>query len=214
MKTDRKKINIDFPFDYKLIKRNGSKLVILLHGFAQSAQEISTELLESIPEGFDVLIPNGPFPIPKITPEKVIERYAWYFYNRHSNSYKIDYNFSASLISKLIDELDYKDTEKLIIGYSQGGYLSPFLAQELTNVSLVLGLCCTIKWQFLPEKLNFPLIQIHGKEDLMVDYKNSFEHYSIIKQRLPNSSYIVVEDEGHRLKDPFKREIEKILLNQ
>ncbi len=214
MKTERKKINIDFPFDYHLLKRSGEKLVILLHGFAQSAQQISQELLESIPSDYDVLIPNGPFPIPKISADKIVERYAWYFYNRQTDSYKIDYSFPSALLNSLVTELGYEAHKKIILGYSQGGYLSPFLALKLSNVELVIGACCTMKWQLLPERMHFPLIQIHGGEDLMVEYKNSFEHYNVIKDRFTDSSYIVLKDEGHRLTDPFREEIRRILSNQ
>jgi predicted esterase len=214
MELQRKKIDIDFPLDFKLYKNGKKKLAILLHGFAQSAKEIEGELKDSISDEYDILIPNGPFPIPKIRADKIEERYAWYFYNRHTDQYKVNYDFPATILSKLINELGYKDNEKIIIGYSQGGYLSPFLANELQNVTSVYALACTIKWQYLPKELNYPLIQIHGQDDLMVDYKNSKEHFVELAKIAQSSKYISLAGVGHRLEESFKKTLKDFITNQ
>ena len=214
MELQRKKINIDFPMDYKLIKNGGKKLAILLHGFAQSSEEIQKELQSSISTEYDLLIPNGPFPIPKIRADKVEERFAWYFFNRHTNTYRINYDFPATLLSRLVDALGYKGTEKIIIGYSQGGYLSPFVANELQNVTIVYALACTLKWQYLPGKLDYPVVQIHGREDLMVDYKNSKEHFEALNKVSPDSKYISLDGVGHRLEESFKAKLLELISNQ
>ena len=85
MILERKKINIEFPFDYQLIERGGNKLAILLHGFGQTSQIMRDDFLDLIPDEYSVLIPNGPFPIPKIRAESIEHRYAWYFFDRHTN---------------------------------------------------------------------------------------------------------------------------------
>jgi predicted esterase len=215
MKTERKKINIDFPIDYQMIDRGSEELAILLHGFGQNSEIIKSDLLDSIPEKYNVLIPNGPFPIPKIRPEKIEERFAWYFYNSHTNTYKIEYSFPATLLSKLIDQLGYSNSKKIIIGYSQGGYLSPFLASQLEGVTSIYALACTLKWQYIQEeKLPYTIHQIHGEDDLMVDYKNSYEHYEQLKERAIESEYITIKNEGHRITEPFKECLSKLILKQ
>ncbi|OUR97123.1 hypothetical protein A9Q84_12400 [Halobacteriovorax marinus] len=203
MELIRKKIEIDFPLDYYYIDRGGSKLAILLHGFAQKGEDMLEHFQKVIPEDYDILAPNGPFPLPKIRREYIDKRYAWYFYDRHTNTYDIDYNFPATLLSKIVNETKHSASEKMIIGYSQGGYLAPFVAERLENVSKVIGLACTFKWQFLKEKLNFSLFAIHGSKDNMVEMENSKNHFDKLKERVQNSQYIILDDLGHTLTNEF-----------
>lgn len=206
------KIEIDFPINYKLIKNKSNKLLILLHGFAQSNTVMLKHFQNSIPDDYDILIPNGPFPIPKIRKDYIEKRYAWYFFNRHTNTYEIDYKLPSKLISGLVDKLGYQNTEKVIVGYSQGGYLSPFTALELQNVSRIIGLCCTYKWQFLPEVLPFDVYSIHGSDDLMVDHQNSKEHFQKIKvSDQSQSNYITIDGQGHDLNENIVNEVKKLL---
>ena len=45
----------------------------------------------------------------------------------------------------LIKHLDLEDTQKSIIGFSQGGYASPYITENLKNVKHVVGMGCRFK---------------------------------------------------------------------
>ncbi len=204
MKNETMKLEIEFPANYKLIKRKSKKLLILLHGFAQSNQTVLEKFKDAVSDEYDILAPNGPFPIPKIRKDYIERRYAWYFFDRHTNTYDIDYNFPSKVISKMVAKLGYENTPKTILGYSQGGYLSPFAALELREVESIIGLSCTFKWQYLPEEIPFNIYAIHGTSDEMVDYKNSKEHFDILKKRTKaESNYISLQNETHELTNSF-----------
>ncbi|WP_044557366.1 alpha/beta hydrolase [Halobacteriovorax marinus] len=212
MKTHALKINLPFPINYQLDKRKGKKLLILLHGFAQSAEYMKQYFHNLIPEDFDILIPNGPFPIPKIRRDYIEKRYAWYFFDRHTGKYDIDYSFPSNLLKELVSSLGYANTSKTIIGYSQGGYLSPFAALELNQVESIIGIGCTYKWQFLPDELPYNIYSIHGKKDQIVEIDNSREHFEELKKRTKlQSSYICLENSAHELDADMVNEALKLL---
>ena len=212
MNDETMKIEIDFPISYKLIKRKSKKLIILLHGFAQSNKAILDKFTDAISDEYDILAPNGPFPIPKIRKEYIERRYAWYFFDRHTNTYDIDYSFPAELLSRTVTKLGYENTPKVIIGYSQGGYLSPFTALQMRNVESIIGLACTFKWQYLPNELPFNVYAIHGAVDQMVEYQNSKNHFLELEKKTSfNTHYITLNKEGHELTTPFVEEAIKLL---
>ncbi len=212
MKNETIKLEIDFPTSYKLIKRKSKKLLILLHGFAQTNDVMLEHFLDSVSEDYDILAPNGPFPIPKIRRDYIEKRYAWYFFNRHTNTYEIDYSFPATLLQKLVQKLGYENTQKVIIGYSQGGYLSPFAGLALKNVESIIGLCCTYKWQYLTEELPFNVYSIHGVDDKLVDHQNSKVHFEKLVTKISRESrYISLRDEGHDLSKRIVQETLKLI---
>lgn len=206
------KLEIEFPTNYKLLKRKSKKLLILLHGFAQKNDAILDHFQDKVSEDYDILAPNGPFPIPKIRREYIEKRYAWYFFDRHENSYDIDYSISSDLLKKLVNKLGYQDIPKTIIGYSQGGYLSPFAGLAIENVQSIIGLCCTYKWQFLNEELPFNVYSIHGTDDKLVDHQNSKVHFEKIKTcSSKESRYISLKGEGHDLSPLIIQEALKLI---
>ena len=212
MNNETMKTEIDFPISYKLIKRKSKKLIILLHGFAQSNKTILDKFTEAISDEYDIFAPNGPFPIPKIRKDYIERRYAWYFFDRHTNTYDIDYTFPAELLSRTVKKLGYENTPKVIIGYSQGGYLSPFAALKMTNVQSIVGLACTFKWQYITETLPFNTYAIHGAMDEMVEYQNSKTHFLELEKKTSlKSRYITLNKEGHELTSPFVEEAIKLL---
>ncbi|WP_372654877.1 alpha/beta hydrolase [Halobacteriovorax sp.] len=212
MKNQTIKLEIDFPINYKLTKRKSKKLLILLHGFAQTNEAILEHFLDSAPDDYDILAPNGPLPIPKIRRDYIEKRYAWYFFDRHSNSYDIDYSLSANLLQKLVQTLGYDETPKVVIGYSQGGYLSPFAGLAMNKIQSIIGLCCTYKWQYITEELPFNVYSIHGVEDKLVDHQNSKVHFEKLKTSSKKESrYISLKNEGHDLSDNIVQEALKLI---
>lgn len=203
------------PIDYILHRPNeeAEDVYILLHGHAQTGQFIFDKLKHLIPEGSIILSPNAPFPLPsfsKVNNELKLG-YTWYFYNSKTNEFLIDFNYSSKIILNLINLLALGNKRLHIIGYSQGGYLSPFVAQELKNVVRVIGIACNFRSKFLSKNPICPLHAIHGTGDLVVDYSGALDSFEDLKKMGNQGTFITIEDEGHRLSQQYYDEIRKIL---
>ena len=138
-----KRVLIDAPsiIDYQSLGNpNSDRVILLLHGYAQNSQEIIDSFKSLIDESdAHWLVPNGVFPIPKKRKDYISYRFAWYFYNTVKQEYYIDFDYPSHVLSGLLAKLNTKDKAVTIIGYSQGGYLAPFVAQRYPQAQKVIG---------------------------------------------------------------------------
>ena len=80
----------------------------------------------------------------------------------------------------------------MIIGYSQGGYLAPFLGCKLTNVKECIAINAEYKHLMLPKTCPFPLINICGENDEIVEPNNcQNSHHEMIKRGNTGDFYII-----------------------
>ena len=179
---ERRYINTKFPLDYEFEKgENGTFL--FLHGYGQHFGVMKKFFSSVVPPGFGKLFINGPFPIgPSVNEplEKIKHSYAWYFFNPHTKKYFIKPDVPASLIKGLCIHLKIKGPIH-IVGYSQGGYLAPFLGQEFKD-SVVYALNSNIRVDLLRPIKDYKYIAINGADDEVVDPKsatNSFHELII-----------------------------------
>ena len=98
-----------------------------------------------------------------------------------------------------------------IIGYSQGGYLAPFVGEKIPQTKHVIGVNCRFRFDKLPDKLNFKIDGIHGEQDENVDPLRAKESFGVLKDRGASGGFYIVEKEGHRLTLPFKEKIRQLL---
>ena len=79
---------------------------------------------------------NGIFPLaPEIKGEipEIKLRFAWYFFNPLTKTYFIDPSVPEKTITNLIHHLNLQDYKITFLGYSQGGYLAPFIAKTFQH---------------------------------------------------------------------------------
>ncbi len=195
-------------------------IYILLHGYSESGFKIYKRLGHKIDQQQkDVLVlaPDGLFPLPKSFPldtkilkskEELLQGFAWYFYHAVTDQFLIDYDIPAQTLAQWIQtvlESHQLSSDNLtIIGYSQGGYLAPFLGEALEMLSLspnkVIGINCSFREDKLQKVPNFPLSQIQGKEDKIIDTKLCFERFQKLKARgLSSGDFYWLENEDHKL---------------
>ena len=114
-------------------------------------------------------------------------------------------------LKTLVEKMGLGTLQKIVIGYSQGGYLAPFVAQDLPNVSQVMGLNC----QFLDEELlgKWPLEMnlICGEKDEMVDPKNSKNSFDRLISKGARGKFTLVEGASHGLSTGILAEVKKAL---
>jgi len=187
-------------------------LFILLHGHLETADIIYKKIWPLLPAGSTILAPNGMFPIPQTSPTMNILKFSWYFYDHFSKKYFIFYDRPAMFIKNLITNLKLNSYKKTIIGYSQGGYLAPFVGELLENVQQVIGIGCNFKYEYLKLPCNFQIDGIHGDEDKIVDFQNALASHQQLVKHGCRGTFFEVPGAGHRLKGPLLKIIEKTIV--
>ena len=67
------------------------------------------------------------------------------FLTEKKEKYLIDQTFSRDILTRLIDEELNHQGEVIIIGFSQGGYLAPFVRSTLKQVTKVIMINANLK---------------------------------------------------------------------
>ncbi len=213
MKYERKRIPCHTVTDYILTgDPKSERLYLLLHGFNESGEKVHKRLAPLLPKDALVLSPNGNFPLPVKRPDEgYTVNFGWYFFDNSTNTYFIDYDLPSEILINLIDELGFKEKKLFIIGYSQGGYLAPFMALKHGNVEKVIGMACVFRHKMFESKPTFPMIAIHGTDDLMVSFEGQKQSVEEMKGAGLNVDFIALEGAGHRLDDQFKKAVSEII---
>lgn len=219
MQEQRSLIPTAFPLDSIVIRPEGhhekTPVYLLLHGYGQRAKRTYREWAPLFSKEDCLVIPNGPFPLPrKNTDPQTGEQYyqiprAWYFYNNLKDEFLIDYSFPAELLAGLIQELGLLKNPLCLIGYSQGGYLAPFVGVKLKQTKHVVGVNCRFREDMLPDWLNFRLDAFHADQDTQVDYHRSQKSFHTLNARSLSGEFITWEGKDHGLDDETHESMKK-----
>ncbi|MBK25814.1 MAG: hypothetical protein CME70_17575 [Halobacteriovorax sp.] len=209
------KIPTDFQMEYDLrLDSNAKRNYLVLHGFYENASIIKEKLEPLIPKDSNLLIPNGCFPLPKRKSPAMGGGwdlfFSWYFFDESSQSFYVEYDFPAGILEKLVVKLGLEKLPLTIIGYSQGGYLSPFVAERLSNCDQVIGIGCSYKFDMLKDSSHYKIEGIHGSADDKVDPVNAKTCFSKLDSKI-KGEFIMLENQGHKLSKEFYSKISLIL---
>lgn len=173
--TGRLPIPAELPFDYVLRESEGDpkQLILLLHGYSQSGAAIMKRLGPVMPPDAAVLAPNAPFPFAERTEGDYRMAYSWYFYDFRTDEYAVDMSTSLQFLETGIERMGYSHLPLRIAGFSQGGYLAPFVGQKLGQTLQVIGICSTYLSDELGGSLDFRADNIVGAQDDVVEPDNS-----------------------------------------
>lgn len=192
-------------------KTEEQRTYLFLHGYAENAEVFYNRVSKVFAPKHRSLFFNGIFPIPTIRKDIVLYQYAWYFFNPIEKKYFIDFSTPVNCLKKAIQG-QVEPTDKItIIGYSQGGYLAPFLAQELSQVDHVIAINASMREDLLGDRLNFRFDQIHGKQDDIVDYDLARARFEKLKAKINQSHWHAVESADHKLSPSILKTLEKTL---
>jgi len=202
------------PFD--CVRRSAGRarakhLYILLHGFSHAGSKIFDELVQALPADSLVLAPNGPFPVPRRHDKKYRLGFSWYFYDARSKEFFIGMEPAIEFIATGLKKMKVSHLPKTIIGFSQGGYMAPFLAQKLTRVERVIGIGCEYLHENLPKKGSFRVDAIAGEADELI----SLDSQKLSHERLMKSGYkgafFSVPRLGHRVDIRLRKILKELL---
>jgi len=206
-------VNAPVLVDYQTAGNpQAEKIAILLHGYGQNSKIIHDDMADVLDKDYFWIIPNGVFPMPRKRAEGISFKFAWYFYNSAEQKYYIDFKYPCGVLKSLIESIDDNSRPITIIGYSQGGYLAPFLGQAIDKTEKVIGINCNYRADMLDDNFDFDLYSIHGDIDPIVDYENSKQSFESLKDKISTSSeYITVKDGAHSLNEDFIEAIKNLI---
>ncbi len=198
-------IHCKLPFQYLYVNRNSSLLYILLHGYQQNAEWMLKKFENRISNA-SLLIPQGPFPVPFQKGNSIHRVFSWYFFDIEKQAYYIDMQSSISAILNL-PEIK-KHSQVRILGFSQGGFLAPFVAQEISQCKEVLLLNAVLRYDDLAESAHFKIYQYHGVKDEIIPMKRAqLAHQKYLDRGNAGKFYQILGD-THKIDDEFLDKVE------
>jgi len=204
------KITCEVVAHYNYIKHPGNNLIILLHGYGQTSQVILKKISPLV-ESASVLSISAPFPIPERIDGKYRLGFSWYFYDPKRDEFIIDMSTAPQYVAHLVASLGLEAMNKVIVGYSQGGYVMPFVAMKMTNISKLIGIACQYLDDELPTIFDFPIYGVHGANDEVVDPIKSKASFENLKKRGAKGDFFMVSGAGHGISEQMLSQIKKLI---
>jgi predicted esterase len=206
------------PMSYRLWKPNLiRRLAIFLHGYADHSGSFLRRLFPNgWPEKLNdvgLLAPNGPFPVPVRTEEGWREAYSWYFFDEARKRMLISPDHAVTGIKMLLEKHELIETPKTIIGFSQGGFFSPYLARHLSEIESIVAIGSGYRQDYY-EKLNVDqirLIAIHGQQDEIFPVESAKQSHQKILELGFKGYFLEVQGARHNACSEFGQIITNLL---
>lgn len=193
--------HLPFSFHHK-VQEGDDKLVLFLHGYMDSGMSFFRRALRGNEIAASVLAPNGPFPLPVQTEDSFKEAYAWYFWEYSKNRVVIPPRVSVGLIKDLVAQLGYAKKPKVLVGFSQGGFMLPYLLPELEEVKGLVAVGAAFRQEDYPTSTHVPLVAIHGSEDKIIGLDYSQKSFNeLLSTGKIGGDFHVVPGLGHTVNE-------------
>lgn len=184
-------------------------LVILLHGYQDSAESLFRRLIRTGPLPYSVLAPNSPFPAPIRTEDGYREAYSWFFADRSKGMVLLHPDVSIAAMTQLIERRGLKHHRKILVGFSQGGYFAPFAARGLEGVVKIIGVGCGYRPVDYEGVKVDDVDAVHGDKDEIVSYESAFKGYQELRPHLKSGEWMAIPGLKHGIDDRARRIIEE-----
>lgn len=192
---------------YSLVKGAPKRIFLILHGYLLDGEFIFNQFKDSIPDNSLLIAPNGPFPVPVKKRENFTVKYAWYFFDPGTKNYYINFEPAARFLKELLK--NHPDLPVTVIGYSQGGYLSPKVAEIVSAVDSVVGLCCTFRNNRFKQREDVSYFQINSSIDAIVEIENSLKEFNKLEDN--SGKFITLDNATHRISQEHKHALKELL---
>lgn len=181
------------------------KVVLLLHGFQLNGHFMYKRFEKLLPKDTLVIAPNAPFVVPLKKDNAWEPRYGWYFYDPNKKSFYINYEPAALWLSELMQDLNNKFKPLTIIGYSQGGFIAPKVAELIKQTEKVIGINAIFRSERFSIRDDVTYSQVHGTEDSIVSFGDARLEFNKIKATGANGDFFELK-EDHFLNRNLVRE--------
>ncbi|MCO4753055.1 MAG: hypothetical protein KC478_01165 [Bacteriovoracaceae bacterium] len=168
------------------------EVVLLLHGFQLNGYFMFKRFEKRFGPKVKVIAPNAPFIVPLKKDQGWEARYGWYFYDSDTRNFYINYDPAANWLSELLKDLNSNNSPVTIIGYSQGGYIAPKVAELVPEVKKVVGINCIFRSERFKIKKNTTYSQVHGNEDTLVAFTEARSEFLRLKELGVEGEFIEV----------------------
>lgn len=186
-------------------------IILLLHGLNERGRRIYRKLVKYLPDDAHILAPNAPLPLPRLRSDQLHDGYAWYVYDRRTETYEVDQTIALKLLGQLLSEKNPHSLPVTVIGFSQGGYLAPLLGMENPSIKTVIGLGCEFRDHFFQGPLTFSLHGLHGENDTIIFAQSSREMATLLQRKSLEVSWELIPETGHEISPPMGEAIKRIL---
>jgi predicted esterase len=169
-----------FTVQYSELRNESApdRCLFLLHGYGERKERIMRKLGEALQaEAKRIIALNAPFPVPQLSGEEFREGYSWFFRSLSKNKVLIHPSVCESLFRQAVDKLGLHDTKTTVIGFSQGGYVMPYLAKHLNNLEAMIGISCGVHRADHPELLSGDLYIVHADKDSLSDIDEAEKNF-------------------------------------
>jgi predicted esterase len=191
--------HLPVSFEHSIFANDG-KLVIFLHGYTDSGSALMRRIGKGGELSYSLIAPNGPFPLPVKSGETYKEAYAWYFWDPVTNKILISPDVAAELIEKLINALGYMDVPKIVVGFSQGAFLAPYLFPRLRNIRGAIAVGAAFREEAYTQIYSFPLFAIHGDQDEIIPLERSRKSFlQLLETKKIHGQYFEIAGAGHSI---------------
>jgi predicted esterase len=214
MKWQEANFEFSLPVRYHLGPANKTGLVVLLHGYQDNAYSMLKRLSwaeqENLP--FQIFASNAPFPVPVWTGSGFKEAYSWYFRDTSRGLTLVPPQTSAARVAGLLKDLGLENERKVIVGFSQGGYLAPYLAKATSNVRAIVGLGSGYTPEHYEDLNPISVYAIHGSEDKVIDLPRAQSDHAKLLARGFTGSFHVEPGLDHRVDPVLESRVRKLCL--
>lgn len=191
-------LNLTWPVTYSESGvYDAEETFLLLHGWQQRGQVVLDKLRPYCPDHVRLVAPDAPFPVPHQGPDGRRIGFGWYIFDPATQIYHVPMTNAVTMMRAFMAAVCPSARKVRVLGYSQGGYLAPFVAQELTNIVQVIGINCRFRDEALTDTLPFRLDAVHGEQDTLVDPSRSMQSHCQIIKNGTHGVFHPVADAGH-----------------
>ena len=209
-------VNLSIPIRYdEFINESApNKTALLLHGYGLNKERMFKSLGMHLTDSVRRLVVlNAPFPLPYQDKDgNYKEGYAWYFKLFQENVTLIPPENCEPYFEALVEKLSLASEDVTLIGYSQGGYVMPYLAKKILKLNQMIGISCGVPSQSkeLFESLNPKFNLIHSDFDSLSSVHDAECQFNALNLDKVTSQFLKIPG-GHEM-DSMKIGIVKKLI--
>jgi predicted esterase len=205
-------VPVDLPVTYLHFNAGAGKpLLLLFHGYEDTAAGVLRRTLgdPQLFSHFEILAPNGLFPVPVRVEGGWKQTHAWYFADFSRKQILIPPMIAASAVGHLIEKLGLEDRPKILIGFSQGGFFLPYALPHLKNIKKMIGVAAGYRAGDYPETLPFSVDAIHGRDDKVVPMEMAQEGFSLLAAKNPKGQFFAFDGLAHTMNQAARELLRK-----